>query len=230
VTLGTGHHLRVVQLTDLHLGHGTPQRTLERAVSAASAARPDLVVLTGDYLNLSLTQLPRLRQLGARLPRPCVAVLGNHDHWSGAEAIQRTLAEEGVIVLRNQSVKLKLRGGELTVVGVDDGGTHHDDVARAFAGVKDRGRALVLTHHPKTAEAIMAWGGRLVLSGHTHGGQVAVPRVTAALARAGGHRYLRGWYSVGQGRLYVSPGIGASLIRTRLGRGAWPEVAVFDLL
>jgi predicted MPP superfamily phosphohydrolase len=227
--LGDGQPLRVVQLTDLHLGRATPAALLRQALGAAHRARPDLVVMTGDYLNRTLRYLPDLDRLAARLPRPCVATLGNHDHWSGAEAIARVLGRRGITVLRNSHAVLRLRGRELTVVGVDDGTTGHADVARALAGVARPETALVLTHNPRTAEEIVLRGARLVLAGHTHGGQIAIPRLTRALARAGGMRYLSGWYPVGPGRLYVSPGVGSAVFRLRLGRRAAPEAAVFEL-
>lgn len=230
VAPGRGRALRIVQLTDLHLGRATPAILLRQALAAAHAARPDLVVLTGDYLNRSLRYLPRLDRLAALLPpAPCVATLGNHDHWSGAQAISRALEQHGVRVLRNAHVSLRLRGRELTVVGVDDQTTGHADVERAFHRVARPSEALVLTHHPRTADDIVARGGRLVLAGHTHGGQIAIPRLTRALARAGGLRYLSGWYPIGPGRLYVSPGVGSAVIRLRLGGRAAPEIAVFEL-
>jgi predicted MPP superfamily phosphohydrolase len=165
-----------------------------------------------------------------RLPRPCVATLGNHDHWAGAAAIRRSLEGQGVVVLQNHHESISLRGSRrLVVVGVDDGFTKHHDVARALAGVHRPEQALVLTHDPDTADAIVQGGARLVLAGHTHGGQVHIPRVTRALSRMVGNRYLAGWYKVGRGRLYVNVGIGSSFIRWRAGRRTVPEVAVMDL-
>jgi predicted MPP superfamily phosphohydrolase len=227
--LGTGR-IRVVHLTDLHVGRATSWRLLAQVEDAVRAARPDLVVMTGDYVNHSLRFLPELDRFLAQLPCPCVATLGNHDHWSGADPVRRALEARGVRVLSNSHLVLRAGGQTLTVVGVDDGRSGHADLDRAFAGVPDPGRALVLTHFPATADAIVTRGGRLILAGHTHGGQIGVPRLTAALARLGGTRYLSGWYSVGPGRLYVSTGIGSAVFRLRLGRTAVPEVAVIDLL
>jgi hypothetical protein len=222
--------LLVAQLTDLHVGIATPSPLLREAVEEARRARPDLTVLTGDYLNRSLHHLERLRELIAGLPRPCVATLGNHDHWSGAAEIRRALERLGIAVLANASTTLTLRGRRLTVVGVDDGMTRHADVGRALAGVELR-RALVLAHYPKDADAIARRGGRLILSGHTHGGQIALPGVTRGLARLGGHRYVSGWYELAGGaRLYVSPGIGSAAIPLRIGRRAAPELALLELV
>ena len=222
--------LRIVQLSDLHVGWGTPSHLLQQALELTRRARPHLVVLTGDYLNHSLTRLPALERFVAALPRPCVATLGNHDYWSDAGAITRSLGRHNVPVLRNRHVVLRLAGRRLPVVGVDDGYTRHHDVERAFFGVKHPSRALVLTHHGETADAIVKHGGRLILAGHTHGGQLNLPILTVAVTRMVGMRYVAGWYPVEQGRLYVNAGIGSMVIRRRIGRRAIPEVALMDLI
>ncbi|MBW2736914.1 MAG: metallophosphoesterase, partial [Deltaproteobacteria bacterium] len=222
--------IKVAHLTDLHVGWGTPTHALRRASSLCRAAKPDLTVMTGDYLNMSLRHLATLRYLVRRLPRPCVATLGNHDHWSDAKAITRALEAEGVIVLSNAHLELKLKGADLPVVGVDDGYTKHADVERAFAGLGAPERALVLTHLPETLNEIACHQAPLVLAGHTHGGQVHLPKITAAIARAAGHDYLAGWYRKDKTRLYVNAGIGSSGLRLRVGKAAQPEVAIFDLV
>ncbi|MCK5796273.1 MAG: metallophosphoesterase [Deltaproteobacteria bacterium] len=224
-----GRRLKIAHLTDVHVGWGTPKVLLRQAAARAREARPDLTVLTGDYLNHSLDHLFELRAWLRLLPRPCVATLGNHDHWSGADAISRALVREGVLVLRNNHKILSLGGTSLPVVGVDDGLTKHADPRRAFSGLVAPERALVLTHVPDTAPSLVAHGARLVLAGHTHGGQVYVPKISEALARVAGHAYLAGWYRVGPTLLYVNAGVGSSAIRLRAGRKAQPELALFEL-
>lgn len=230
VHLAGASGVRVVQLTDLHAGRATPLAIVEQAVAQTHDLEPDLVVLTGDYVNHSLTYLPRVRQFVASLPRPCVATLGNHDHWAGASSVRDVLEEEGVVVLTNEHHLFDLgRAGHLGVVGVDDGFTDHDDVESSFAGVDRPESALVLTHDPNTANDIATRGGRLILAGHTHGGQISVPVVTPMISRTVGNRYLKGWYDAGAARLYVNAGLGSSAVRWRVGEGANPEVALFLL-
>ena len=214
---------RVVQLTDLHMGPTTPKAVLQRVADIVQGLDPELVVLTGDYVNQSLFHLDRVTDFVRALPAPCVAVLGNHDHWTSAVRVTEALEAGGAEVLRNAST---VRGG-ITVVGVDDGCTHHDDIARAFEGVDPRS-ALVLTHDPKTAEAIAERGAPLVLSGHTHAGQIEVPLVTRRIARAVGMPYLRGFFTIGETALYVNAGLGHSLEGLR-GGPTRPEIAVFEL-
>jgi uncharacterized protein len=229
VTLPGMREGRLVHLTDLHMGWSTGAPIIEDTLATVRDLRPDLVVMTGDYVNHSVRYLEHFRAFVARLPRPCVATLGNHDHWSGAKAIRTTLRSEGVIVLSNSWCEVKVRGQVLPVVGVDDGFTKRDDVAAAVQGLRAPERALGLSHFPNVADAMVEQGVRLVFSGHTHGGQVEVPLVTPLVSRTTGNRYLAGWYQVGDGRLYVNVGIGTGGIAPwRIGDGVAPEVACFD--
>jgi uncharacterized protein len=223
--------VRLVHLTDLHLGIMTPSKVVACAVALAQELHPDVVVLTGDYVNHSRSYLGEVRRLVAKLPRPCFATLGNHDHWAGALAVRRALESEGVGVLANRNVTLPIRGARLPLIGVDDGVTRHDDVDRAFTGLgASPDHAVVLSHAPGISDRIAQRGGRLILSGHTHGGQLNLPLATRLVTKVGGIRYLSGWYRVGEARLYVSPGVGSSVLPFRLGPGTAPEIAVLDLL
>ena len=220
--------IRVAQLTDIHVGATTPRTMLAHVAQVVSTLGCDLVVLTGDYVNASLVHLDRVTELVKSLPGPCIATLGNHDHWTDPVRVAAALREGGALVLQNESTVVRGRGFELTVVGVDDGRTRHDDVTRAFANVADPTRALVLSHFPTTAESIATTGAPLVLSGHTHAGQIDVPHVTRLLARLAGNPYLHGFYRLDRTDLYVSAGIGHSLHGLRAGRTC-PEIAVFEL-
>lgn len=220
--------LRVAHLTDIHMGATTPRPFLERVVEIVRTVEPHLVVLTGDYVNHSTRHLPRLERFVSALPRPIVATLGNHDHWSGDHEVAMALVGGGAEVLSNAASGVGGIGWSLPIVGVDDGATKHADVGRAFDGVRDPERAIVLNHFPATADAIAEKGGRLILSGHTHGGQLAIPVLTEAVSRLV-NGYFHGWYAIGESELYVSAGIGHSLDGLRGGHTAIPEVAVYDL-
>jgi hypothetical protein len=226
----TRRRIRVVHLTDVHVGWTTPFSVLVEAQRVAAALKPDLVVLTGDYVNGSLHHAASLALFVRGLPRPCVATLGNHDHWSGADGVAATLAAEGARVLANGSVEVAGAGWRLPVVGVDDGVTRRDDVERAFHRVQAPRDALVLSHSPATVVPIAAHGGRLVLSGHTHGGQVRVPILTPAVSALVGQPWLAGQYEVAGATLYVNAGIGHSRPGLRIGDAAAAEVVVVDLV
>jgi predicted MPP superfamily phosphohydrolase len=221
--------LRIAHLTDLHVGWGAPEHLLRQAVRQCRRSRPDLTVLTGDYLINSLEHLERLRRVLRRLPRPCIATLGNHDHKAGADEVQRVFTSQGIPVLRNESRQVRLRGERLTVVGIDDGCTGHDDAPRALASVPRGQRAIVLTHDPELADEVARHGDHLVLAGHTHGGQVYIPLLTTAYGLVRRRRYMTGWYTIQGGtRLYVNAGIGYASARVRF--GAQPEIAIFHLV
>lgn len=220
--------VRVAQLTDVHVGLTTSARALERIADVVGGLGCDVVVLTGDYVNASTFHVARVTELVAMLPKPCVAVLGNHDHWTNPVKVTRALERGGVQVLRNEATTLRGDGWSLPVVGVDDGRSKNDDVDRAFARVDAPERALVLSHDPRTADAIARTAAPLVLSGHTHGGQIHVPRIGAAVARLAGHPYLHGFYRIDRTELYVSAGVGHSRSGLRSPKTA-PEIALFDL-
>lgn len=227
--LDPGHDgLRIAHLTDIHVGLVTPDRVIRRAVALANAAKPDLVALTGDFASRGRDQLDKMPEVLAGLEAPAFATLGNHDFWVDPRGVTRHLESLGYAVLRNEHTVVRVRGHELTVVGVDDGMTGHDDVPRAFRGIRPSGTRIALIHTPHTADLLPPNGGLLALAGHTHGGQVVIPWLTFAVLRnALGEQYIRGHYVVNGNPLYVSRGVGMTGPRLRIGSPT--EVAVLTL-
>jgi len=227
--------LRVVHLTDLHVGRMTPMRVQFAAADLANAQKPDLVVITGDFVCHSRWFLDELEEVLRRLRAPTVGVLGNHDWWSGAPEVRRVLSRSGVEVLDNACTEVELGGRRLALAGVDDAYTGHADTARAVRGLRRGVPSLGLTHIPEEAEAMWAGGVSLVLAGHTHAGQVTWARLhEISVGRLAGHRYIHGLYGTRTGRgatgaLYVGAGIGSSVMPLRLGERGRREIAVFDL-
>ena len=219
--------LRIAHLTDLHVGMLTPDRKILRALSHAQTARADLVLLTGDFVCYSPKFVGRLQELTRGLGGPVYAVLGNHDYWTDGQGVRRALERNGYEVLRNENTEIMLRHAPLTVVGIDDAVTGHADSARAFRGVRAHGSRLIMTHVPSMADPAAAHGDGLIVAGHTHGGHVNIPKVTAGIAARLGNRYLAGFYRVGQSLLYVNRGIGSSSVPIRA--GAPSEVSIFTL-
>src|SRR5688572_12559472 len=138
----TRRAFRVVHLTDVHVGWTTPASLLDESARIARSLKPDLVVLTGDYVNRSLSQIGVLEQWIERLPRPCVATLGNHDHWSGADGIARMFDASGVRLLTNERI---VHEG-IQIVGIDDARTKHHDLEKAFHRVDGSSKVLALQH------------------------------------------------------------------------------------
>lgn len=227
---GVDRPFLIAHLTDIHVGASVPNFYLDRVVELVWRIKPDMVVMTGDYLNHSLSYVARLRRFVGLLPKPLLATLGNHDHWSGADGVIEAIQGGGGEVLQNESVVFAKNGFELPVVGVDDGFTRHDDVKKAFKHIRHPDRALVLNHFPNTADRISETGARVILSGHTHGGQIHVPGVTPIVQRMVGNKYVAGWFGIGESNLYVSAGIGSSMLSFRSGKPALPEIAVFNLV
>lgn len=220
--------LRVVQLSDLHVGSGVPDGRIIAAVREVNALRPDLVVMTGDFVTTKRDPLSRVPELLEPIAAPRVAVLGNHDHWSGAPELVSGLERVGVNVLQNENTAVRLRGVDFNVIGVDDSTTRNDDVSAAYRGAGKASR-LVLTHTPAAAGKLPAWEDVLCLSGHTHGGQWDVPKLTRGVFRSVGQPWYRGAYAVRGNQLYVNRGLGFGR-GTRLPRiNSDPEVTLLTL-
>jgi uncharacterized protein len=203
--------VRIGQLSDIHVRTGVKPRRLEIAVEMLNALKPDLVVLTGDYVCMSPRPLPGLTAALKALKAPAYATLGNHDHWSGARKVRAALAAAGIDVLTNEHRVVKARGGTMHLVGVDDSVTKHHDPEAAFSNVPEDATRIVLSHDPKSADFLHRWNPALILSGHTHGGQVFFERFTPYMAAKVGIKYLSGFFEINGSVLYVNRGLGASL-------------------
>jgi predicted MPP superfamily phosphohydrolase len=224
--------IRIAHLTDLHVGRVTPRRVHEDAVALTNAARPDVVVLTGDFVCHSQLYLDELFAVVVAFDAPVFAVLGNHDHWAGADEVRRALEHAGACVLDNAHTSITVRHERLQVVGVDDSYTGHADVDRALKGLDPRRPTLALSHIAEEADHFWARGVPLVLSGHTHGGQITLAKLhEILLGRVAGHRYVHGLYGdrAASGAVYVGAGIGASVMPLRVGDRGRREIALFDL-
>ncbi|HVP68486.1 MAG TPA: metallophosphoesterase [Anaeromyxobacteraceae bacterium] len=219
--------VRVAHLSDIHVGSLTPPERIRSAIDLANARRPDLVVLTGDYLTQDRRGVGLVRELLGGFQGPVFATLGNHDRWVDPRGAAAALEHLGYEVLENENTAVRIRGEPLTVVGIDDLKTRHADPARAVAGAR-RGSRLYLAHVPRTADVLAGRGEACVLlSGHTHGGQVNIPVLMPALRWIAGEPYQSGLYSVGPVRLYVNRGVGNVGLPLRV--NAPPEVALLTL-
>lgn len=223
--------VRIAQLSDIHVGNLTPRSHVRAAITAANDAAPDLIVMTGDYVcwRRSEVALAADQLSGLRAPR-VLAVLGNHDYFTWGSGVRGALERNGYEVLRNQTTVANVRGAPLAVVGIDDPVTRHDDLDAAFAGAPAGVSRVVLCHSPDRGPAIAARGADLVLSGHTHGGQIYVKGITDRLMKRIGLNYRRGMYDLdARSTLYVTPGVGFSGVTKRAGEGTHAEVAVLTL-
>jgi hypothetical protein len=221
---------RIAQLSDLHIGGLGPRRRAMRWVRRANALDVDLVALTGDYVTTGDAFHHDIAAVltALRARDGVFAVLGNHDYFSDGEPMISLLRAGGVTVLCNEHRAITRGDDRLIVAGVDDTYTRRDDIARALEG-REAGLPLVaLAHDPQLFHELARRGAALVLSGHTHWGQLALPFVAERvnLSRLS-YRYHAGLYYSGASTLYVHPGLGTTGPPVRL--GAPPEITVLRL-
>lgn len=232
-----GRPVRIVQLTDLHLQRvGAYQQHVAEAVTALA---PDLLVITGDSID-KRHHLPLLDGFLALLDTtaPRLAILGNWEYSARVDlrALAATYARHDCQLLVNESVRLTLGGSELLVTGMDDYVRGRPDLRRALAGERPSRNHLLLAHCPAFRDELVTKTPTgpddapprepdYVLTGHTHGGQVAFFGF-APVRPYGSGRYVKGWYGAHAPPLYVSCGIGTTGLPVRF--GVPPEVACFD--
>jgi predicted MPP superfamily phosphohydrolase len=223
--------LRIAHLSDLHIGTLTPKSWGLAWAGAANRRAPHLAVVTGDLVTSGTDFHEDIADAVAALRAPLgVAVsMGNHDYFGEGEPLVSLLRERGVRVLRNEGILLEHEGARLFLAAIDDTWTRRDDLARALAERPGDGTPTVLlSHDPGRFDAAADAGVQLVLSGHTHGGQIALPFAARffSLARLA-HPYNVGFYRRGRATLYVHPGLGTTGPPMRL--GAAPEVTILVL-
>lgn len=221
--------LRVAQLSDLHISQYTTAGDIGRAAALAMRQSPDVIVLTGDFIWREVTKhaerlVEPLRSLHA--PLGVYAVLGNHDHWEGAALTAGVLAQTGVELLVNQTLRLDA-GAPLWLVGLDDVWERKHNLRAALAGTPDDECKLLLVHEPDFADRAANFPVDLQLSGHSHGGQVNLPRFGRPVLPYLGQKYPAGLYQVGNLALYTNRGIGVISPPVRL--NCPPEVTLLTL-
>lgn len=222
--------LRVVQLTDIHHGLYLPLHAVMDAVELANRLQPDIAVLTGDFITYSQAYIQPVAETlaGLRTRLGSYAVLGNHDFRVGADAVTRALRREGIHVLRNQHSVVRVRGQSLHLAGVDD--LHYGaDLARAMRGIRADAATVLLSHQPGILRQAARARVGLVLSGHTHGGQVRLPAVSGVREESAARRrrFQSGLDAMGSTQIYVSRGIGTVVVPLRYRCPA--EIPVFHL-
>jgi uncharacterized protein len=223
--------VRLGLLTDLHAGAPHAGRhAIGRAVARLNEEAPDAIVLLGDYIDAHPLWGGRIppediaRELGALwAPNGVFAVLGNHDWKQAGHRMWRALEDAGIEVLENRAA----RAGGFYVAGLADLRCRRPDLPSTLAGVPDGAPVVLLSHDPDVFPYVPERIA-LTLSGHLHGGQVAIPVVRRpALPSRYGERYARGHVVEEDRHLYVSSGLGTSGLPLRL--LAPPEVVILEL-
>lgn len=224
--------LRLVQLSDIHIGPTVAKAYLEAVVQRVNALKPDLVVITGDLVDGSVRELgAAVSPLGDLKTRYGVYFsTGNHEYYSGVSQWMEFLPTLGVRVLRNERVAITHEGSTFYLAGVDDhtaagfGGGHGPDYASALGGLDPAETVILLAHQPVQIKEATKYGVDLVLSGHTHGGQLWPFGVLVMLAQP----YVSGLHQHdARAQIYVSRGTGYWGPPMRLGAPA--EITELEL-
>ena len=218
---------RIVQLSDVHHGPFSSREQIERAVETANRLQPDIIALTGDYISKERHYAaPCAEMLGKLKARFGVyAVLGNHDHWVDAPLLTDLFRAEGITVLINEGMRFEQNGETFWIAGVDDSMVGLEDISLALAGAGQDEMKLLLAHNPIVLRRAVRASVDLVLSGHTHGGQVAI-RGERSSARPR-KRALQGLWREGNTQIYVNRGLGTVVLPIRY--GCPPEISLLEL-
>lgn len=239
VSLASAQSIRILHLTDMHASWAVPLSSIASAIETGLAEHPDLACLTGDYITHrsdfdSKEYIALLKRLSAAVPT--FAVLGNHDGGSWAQqrhgypdhkVVESLLDQAGIELLHNRSQQLTLRGHAFTLVGVGDLWSDEIDTGRAFRGVAmDRGPVILMSHNPDSKESLARVPWHLMLSGHTHGGQVIIPFDGPRYAPVNDLRFVAGLRAWEDRQIYTSRGVGnLGGVRFR----CRPEVTLLDV-
>ncbi len=216
-----------VHLSDMHGGFANTEPVFEQAITIVNELQPEYIFFTGDFIDDHAKNVfpidAYLRRFQAR--RGKFGCFGNHEHRRGVVGSRKIIEQGEIRLLNNENVCLD---GGLRLVVVDELFEGKPDIPRAFSGVSNDETSLVLSHHPRLIERVPE-RDCVILSGHTHGGQIALPILTPKIVCLL-HLHCRqvaGWYENGRARLYVNRGLGVTGRPFR--RNCPAEIAIFTL-
>jgi len=228
--------LRIAHVSDVHAGIHMPEEKMRELVRQTNALGADLIVQTGDMIDISQSYIPEyvraFRDLHA--PLGVVTVLGNHDRYTGEDAVIRGVRDAGQVFVQNGSHIIERGGAGLALVGIDDprnwraDDPQHDDLELALRRTPPAGEAfrILLAHRPGAFDGAIPRAIPLTLAGHIHGGQFYLPVIGWSPGRLI-TKYVMGHFENGASQLYVSRGIGVVGIPLRVFTP--PEIALFEL-
>jgi predicted MPP superfamily phosphohydrolase len=232
------HGMRLVQISDVHFHEFSEAFYIRDVVKRVNALKPDLVLLTGDFV----TEGPLSHAYGRAQAHPCAAILqglecahryavmGNHDAKVGVPAVIDALVTHDIPVLENQYVPIERDGRRFWLAGSADVTAHMARLELAVPPKTVRGNdpVVLMAHEPDFLDHVAKYGGvNFMVSGHTHGGQVRLPFVGPTVLPPLGQKYVEGFFQRGQTLLYVNRGIGTVGMPVRF--MCRPEITVFTL-
>lgn len=227
----------IALLSDFHYDPFFSAHPIHAAIPMVNGVKPDLIVLTGDFVSVPVLQAAAK---GAQAAEPCAdllrrmqapmglwACLGNHDAFSDPVRIIGALRNAGIQVLLNQAVPLEKDGARFWLAGVNDVMAGIADVQGALRDVPASEATVMLVHEPDFADHVKRFPVDLQLSGHSHGGQVRIPGLLPLYLPEMARKYDMGLYQLGQLTLYTNPGLGTVRLPVRL--NCPPEITVLRL-
>ncbi|MGL6174488.1 MAG: metallophosphoesterase [Cellulosilyticaceae bacterium] len=226
--------LKVVQFTDTHLGEFFKIEDMKKVINRINELQPDIVVFTGDLVDYweNYEEDMILQKLLEHIQAPLgkFAVFGNHDYGSsGYKIYEKFMEEAGFKVLVNEVYTIHLGDGrQINVAGLDDALLGKPDVDEIIKYIDVMDYNILLMHEPDWIEKVPKEYIDLQLSGHSHGGQVSLPKITERILPKYGMKYVQGMYKISERtQLYVNTGLGSTKVPFRLGN--IPEISFFEV-
>ncbi|HYF03402.1 MAG TPA: metallophosphoesterase [Patescibacteria group bacterium] len=223
--------IKILQVSDLHLQYlGYTEKNLAKKINIL---KPDLICFTGDSIDKrehSIVLDEFLKLIDHKILK--AAILGNWEYWGNVEIplLKEIYARHNCELLINESQRFIIQGRSISITGIDDFIGGNSDFSKAVSTLQKSDLHIVLTHCPQHFNLICESSPKLpidlVLSGHTHGGQITLLGI-APIKPPGSGRFLKGWYHENDVPLYVSKGVGTSILPIRFGARA--EIALFHI-
>ncbi|MTK63119.1 MAG: metallophosphoesterase [Methanobacterium sp.] len=225
------NNYKIAHISDIHLGQWISAKRIEGVVNLVNKQNPDIVAITGDSVSYVVNEpiLDMLRHLKNLKPNDVtLAVLGNHDHWIGANEIRKVMTETGIIELENDVYTVKRGGAQLNIAGIDSVTLDKHDLNAVLNKLPEDGPAILLAHEPDFADISAATGRfSLQLSGHSHGGQMIIPGMGTPFRGSEFRKYPLGRYDVGDMVQYTNRGLGTNVFWIRI--NCPPEITILNL-
>lgn len=229
--------IRLVQISDIHLGGWMTVERMKKVFSGIKELKPDVAILTGDYVQSSLwNRLPEgdLQALENELSElsslaPAMAVLGNHDNWADPIQITDLMFRNGVSVLNNDTHRIKSGNASINIAGINDVYARQNNLELVLGKINRNSCNILLAHEPDFADTSSKTGYfDLQMSGHTHGGQVNIPFIGTPILPYLGKKYPDGLYRVGEMFQYTNRGAG--MVRPYVRFNCPPEITMITLV
>ena len=220
--------LTVCHVTDVHHGPYLDLDRVKAVIDLALSLKPELFLLTGDMVHKSPEYIdPVWEELGRlRAPLGVFCVMGNHDHWEGIEHSRWAAQQAGIPELNNRGLSISRRGARLWLAGVGDLYEDEQLLDQALAGIRQNEPAVLLSHNPDFADEVTDPRVKLILAGHSHGGQIVIPLIGPLVVPCK-HKYAMGLVRTEVSQVYISRGVGMAIMPIRM--NCRPELPVITL-